>query len=62
MSEPTTPRESRSSVRLSRHKDGTYYWEIHIYFGDDDSLDHVLADIYRTDATLALQYGPRQPS
>ena len=62
MSEPTVIRENRSSVELHRHKDGTYYWDIKIYQGEEMSLDNVLADIDRADATLCLQYGPRKPS
>ncbi len=61
MSEPT-PQTSRSSVELTRHKDGTYYWTIKIYFGDDANLEHVLADVVETDATLTMQYAPREAS
>jgi hypothetical protein len=60
--DPQTVQTSRSSVELHRHKDGTYYWDLKIYQQEGMTLDNVLADIDRADATLSLQYGPRQPA
>jgi len=51
MSEPTT-RESRSSIELHRHKDGTYFWSIKIYFGDDEDLGDVISALETTDRRL----------
>jgi len=62
MVEQNAPRENRSSIELHRHKDGTYYWDIKRYQQEGETLDNVLADIDRADATLSLQYGPRKPS
>ncbi len=62
MSESTTLQTSLSSVELNRHKDGTYYWTIKLYFEDETPLVKVLADIGRIDSALALQYGPRTRS
>ncbi len=51
MSEPTL-QASRSSVELTRHKDGTYYWTIKIYFGDDEDLGDVISALETTDQRL----------
>ncbi len=62
MVDPQTIQASRSSVELTRNAKGDYQWTIKRYQQEGETLDNVLADIDRADATLSLQYGLRKPS
>jgi len=59
MSEQTT-RESRSSVELHRHKDGTYYWDIKRYQQEGETTNDVLLDIEDADQQLRDAFPPEK--
>ncbi len=60
MVEQNASRENRSSIEIHRHKDGTYSWTITMFQAEGMSLDTMVAEIDRADATLNLQYSWRR--
>ena len=48
-------RENLSSIKLQRHKDGTYFHDIHLYY-QDGLGDPAVAEIVRLDAALRANF------
>ena len=54
--EPTIAIAGRSSIEVSRYKDGAYGWVIKLYYGDDEPDQEVLARQYAIDQQLRQTY------
>ncbi len=48
----------RSGVKVYRHKDGTYYWDMHSYNGDPIEQG-VIEDLKEKDAQLREWFTPQ---